>query len=78
MVNHVPIKFIENIPKRKVTASKRKRGLIKKAIELSEMCGLDIFMLIFDKERQKIVSLSSREDFDVDVVSHMLDKVNRQ
>ena len=71
-------KFITNIAKRKVTSSKRKRGLIKKAIELSEMCGLDIFMMIFDKEKQKFVQLNSHDDFDIDVVSHMLDKVNRQ
>mgnify|MGYP006090436349 CR=1 FL=1 len=50
MVTSLP-KFIENVSKRKVTVSKRKRGLIKKAIELSEMCGLDIFMVIFDKEK---------------------------
>ena len=34
---------------RKVTYSKRKRGLIKKAIELSRLCGQYICMTIFDK-----------------------------
>ena len=47
--------YIHNVAKRKVTSSKRKRGLLKKAIELSVMCGLDIFMIIFDKEKQKFV-----------------------
>ena len=42
------------------------------------MCGLDIFMVIFDKEKQKFIQLNSDQDFDSDVVSHMLDKVNRQ
>ena len=47
--------FIENEAKRKVTCSKRKRGLLKKSIELSTMCGLDIFLVIFDKDKQKLI-----------------------
>jgi len=34
-----PYKFIDNKMQRDVTYSKRKRGIIKKAIELSRMCG---------------------------------------
>ena len=48
-------KFIEDQDKRDVTFSKRKRGVIKKLIELSKMCGLDTFMVVFDKEKQKLV-----------------------
>jgi uncharacterized LabA/DUF88 family protein len=64
--------------KRKVTISKRKRGLFKKAIEMSMLCGLDIFMVVFDKEKQKIFELNSDTDFDIQIVSHLLDKVNLQ
>jgi hypothetical protein len=70
-------KLIQNPTKRRVTSSKRKRGLIKKAIELSEMCGLDIFLVVFNKEKQTFSALNTDEDFDVDVVSHILDDVNR-
>ena len=70
-------KLIQNPTKRRVTSSKRKRGLIKKAIELSEMCGLDIFLVVFNKEKQTFSALNTDEDFDVDVVSHILDNVNR-
>ena len=37
---------IENDNTRKVTLCKRKKGLLKKMIELSILCDLKIFMLI--------------------------------
>ena len=43
--------LINHEGRRTVTYSKRKRGIIKKAIELSRMCGQDIFMIIFDKNK---------------------------
>jgi hypothetical protein len=49
--NNLELKFIEDSVKRKVTVSKRRRGVIKKTIELSVLCGLDIFMVIFDREK---------------------------
>jgi hypothetical protein len=61
-----------------VTITKRKRGVIKKIIELSVMCGLDIFMVIFDREKQSLNEFSSDPDFDESVISHMLDKYNKQ
>jgi len=39
--------------------SKRKRNLIKKAIELSKMCDLDITIIIKDRELDKIIQYSS-------------------
>lgn len=60
-----------------MTLSKRKWGLFKKAIELSSLCGLDIFLVVFDPDKQKFFELKSKEDFDIDVVSYMMDKVNR-
>nr|AZZ09250.1 AGAMOUS-LIKE PROTEIN 104 [Primula vulgaris] len=41
------IKKIENITNRQVTFSKRRNGLIKKAYELSVLCGIDIALLMF-------------------------------
>ena len=41
--------LISDVNRWRVTYSKRKRGLIKKAIELSQMCGQDICITIFDK-----------------------------
>ena len=65
--------LIEDIKSRRVTYSKRKRGLIKKAIELSEMCGQHICITIFDKQRQKLVQYNSSFDFNPKVVSEILD-----
>lgn len=43
--------YIKSYKQRVTTYSKRKRSLFKKAIELSIMCGLDVFMMVFDKEK---------------------------
>ena len=68
---------IQDELKRRCAMTKRKRGLFKKAIELSSLCNVDIFFCIFDRNRQKFFELSSDEDFDIQIISHMLDKVNR-
>lgn len=54
---------IENLSIRNVTYCKRKRGLIKKAMELSMLCDQHISIVIFDKSKQKMVVYSSSEDF---------------
>ena len=40
------------------------------------MCGLEIFIVVFDPEHQKIFELNSQADFDVKLIDHMLDKAN--
>ena len=71
------ISYIEDPNKRKVTFSKRRKGLTKKAIELSVLCDQDVFLVIFDKEKQKLSLYNSDANFDEQVIWHMLDKVNR-
>lgn len=67
-------RFIQNKNQRNVTFSKRKRGILKKAIELSSLCGLDIFMVIFDKEKQKMIEFRSRDDFTSKIVAQLTQK----
>ena len=57
------IEKITNKNQRNVTYCKRKRGLIKKAIELSKLCDQYIFLVIFDVEKQKLVQYNSSPDF---------------
>ena len=54
---------IENKNHRKVTLCKRRRGFIKKAIELSRLCDQKIFFILFDPETDKLVQFSSDPDF---------------
>ena len=66
--------YITNKVKREVTLCKRKRGLIKKVIELSQLCNIDIFMTLFDKEKQKIIEFRSQNNFTSSVVSDLLQR----
>ena len=45
-----PIHLIKNKIDRNVTFCKRKKGLIKKAMELSIICDQDVAVYIFDRE----------------------------
>ena len=65
-------KFIQDQGKRDVTYAKRKRGIIKKMIELSTMCGQDIFLVIFDKDKQKLVEDRSDPKFRIQIVNALM------
>ena len=43
------LKKIEDQEAQRVSLAKRRKGLIKKCIELSVMCSQDIFVVIFDQ-----------------------------
>jgi hypothetical protein len=63
------INFIEDKNNRHNTFQKRKRGFLKKAIEFCNLCGLDIYILIHDKEKQKLIEFRSDKEFKVKKVS---------
>ena len=50
---------IENKVSKYVTYCKRKKGVIKKAMELSLLCGQDVMLTIYDKRKQKLVLYQS-------------------
>ena len=50
---------IEDKAKRTNLKSKRKRTLFRKAIEVSQMCQLDIFIAIHDRETRKVYQYNS-------------------
>ena len=56
-------KKIENTTTRNVTYCKRKKGLIRKAMQLSVLCDQQILLCVFDKQKQKLVTYQSNESF---------------
>lgn len=47
-----------------VTMNKRKRGLIRKAIELCKLCDLEIYIAVFDKEVGTLIQFKSSDVLD--------------
>lgn len=59
------LKLIDSKLQRNVAFCKRKRGFLKKAIELSCLCDQKIFIIIYDEERKRTVQFSSDENFEI-------------
>ena len=57
------IKKIDNIAARQVTFSKRRKGLFKKARELSTLCDADIALIVFSAADRLFEYASSRYFF---------------
>jgi hypothetical protein len=65
------ISKIHDKTSRNVTYFKRKKGLIKKAMELSKLCDQHIYMAIFDSEKQRFIQYMSSKEFNSRVVYKM-------
>jgi hypothetical protein len=59
--NKIKIQKIKNERIRQVTFYKRKKGLLKKAMELSLLCDVKVFLTIVDKN-QRMMIFSSEEN----------------
>jgi hypothetical protein len=55
-----------------VAFCKRKRGFLKKAIELSELCAQDIYLLIAEKDKSRIIEFKSNDSFGMKTVYECL------
>jgi len=49
------VKLIENQTSRNITFCKRKKGILKKAMELSILCGADVSLIFQDITKDKLV-----------------------
>lgn len=56
----IKIKKIDNITARQVTFSKRRRGLFKKAEELSVLCNAEVGLIVFSSTGKLFDYSSSR------------------
>ena len=56
--NKIKIEKIKNERIRQVTYYKRKKGLFKKAMELSVLCDIKLFLSIVDKNDKQIIFCS--------------------
>ena len=50
---------ISNTRAKNVTYCKRKRGLIKKAMELVQLCDQQICLVIFDESKKRVINYNS-------------------
>ena len=66
------IEQIEDRVSRNVTYCKRKKGLIKKAMELSILCGQHISLAIFDPLKNKLIKYQSTKEYTPKTAFNML------
>lgn len=75
--NKIAIDYIEKKKERSVTFCKRKVGLLKKASELSTLCGVDV-SLIFTDMTGNVHFFTNNEDFKFAINSTHQTKVDEQ
>ena len=51
--------------------SKRSKNLIKKCMELSELCGLKVNLVIFDEENNRIQEYHSQQEYNLEKMVHI-------
>jgi hypothetical protein len=56
-------KEISDYHLKSITFNKRKRGIVKKGVELSILCNLDVMIGIYNKENNKLVVYQSGPEF---------------
>lgn len=58
---------------RSTTYSKRRKHIVGKLMELGNLCDVNIYLMIFNKEKQALYEYKSEELFSCDVVGKLLE-----
>jgi L-rhamnose mutarotase len=69
---------IQDIKKRGVSYCKRKKNLMRKLIEISKLCDVNIYLVIFDKEKQTMLEYWSEKEFDLDIIKQLTSREFKQ
>ena len=56
-------KPINDLHKRQVVFCRQKKDLIKRSMELSQMCECKVLLVVFDPEKTQMSYFSSQKDF---------------
>jgi MADS-box transcription factor len=75
--NKIKIEKIKNERIRQVTFYKRKKGLLKKAMELGLLCDVKVFLCIVDKNDKSLL-YSSDKDINKFINEYMLNPAKRK
>ena len=51
---------------------------MKKAMELSKLCGVDVHLVVFDKQKKRLVQYNSTDEFSVQTVEKILTQKSTQ
>ena len=65
------VELIDDVSQRNVTYCKRKKGLIKKAMEVSLLCGQQVLLAIYDEQKSKLVLYESSNSFNTKKVDFL-------
>ena len=67
------LRVIGDFMQRRITLSKRRRGLVKKAIELANICDQQIYVALYDSQYNTVVQFQTSEQFGLnEVVEHVV------
>ena len=66
--------YISNENLRNIAYSKRRKGLVKKAMELSKLCGVKVQLVLFDQKKLRLTHFNSEDEFSLKVAQEMIDR----